>query len=257
MTLRSITSKTGKIVADNSPVILTGLGVAGVVTTAYLAGKASFKAAEVLAANPYLYPADAETNRPLETKEKFARVWKLYIPAAGVGSFTIAAIICSNRIGMRRTAAMTAAYAISERAYSEYKDKVVDTIGKSKEMKVRDEIAQDRVNALPTNHQIIVTDGGQQLFMDSYSMRPFTSDMETVKKAQNDTNHEILNHGYASLSDFYNRLGLSNTKISDDIGWNSDKLLEVTFSAAITDDQRTCMVMDFAVAPVRNFFRSH
>lgn len=255
MKFRDLTSKTSKIVADNSPAILTAIGVTGVVTTAYLTGKATFKAADIInyevGANPKWVDKDPKT------KDLVDLVWKLYIPAFGVGSMSVAAIIFANRIGTRRTAAMTAAYAISERAYSEYKDKVVDQIGTIKEKKVRDEIAQDRVNALPPNQQVIITNGGKQLFMDAYSSRVFESDMETVKKAQNDTNHEILNHGYASLSDLYGRLGLPNTKISDDLGWNSDKLMEMTFSTTLTDDQRSCIVVDFTVAPVRSFFRSH
>lgn len=261
MKFRDLTSKTSKIVADNSPAILTAIGVTGVVTTAYLTGRASFKAAEVLReANMMAIPSGTTVDSfdgLLSNHQKIEAVWKLYIPAFGVGSMSVAAIVFANRIGTRRAAAMTAAYALSERAYSEYKDKVVDQIGKVKEQKVRDEIAQDRVSALPANQQVIITNGGKQLFMDAYSSRVFESDMETVKKAQNDTNHEILNHGYASLSDLYGRLGLPNTKISDDLGWNSDKLMEMTFSTTLTDDQRSCIVVDFTVAPVRSFFRSH
>ena len=40
-----------KFVIDNSPAILSGLAVAGVVSTAYLAAKASFKAALVIDAD--------------------------------------------------------------------------------------------------------------------------------------------------------------------------------------------------------------
>lgn len=255
MKFRDLTSKTSKLVADNSPAILTAIGVTGVVTTAYLTGKATFKAAEIINDEEFVITND--DNFQISNRQKFDLVWKLYIPAFGVGSMSVAAIIFANRIGTRRAAAMTAAYALSERAYSEYKDKVVEQIGTIKEKKVRDEIAQDRVNSLPANQQVIITNGGKQLFMDAYSSRIFESDMETVKKAQNDTNHEILNHGYASLSDLYGRLGLPNTKISDDLGWNSDKLMEMTFSTTLTDDQRSCIVVDFVVAPVRSFFRSH
>lgn len=254
MNLSNITSKTSKIVSDNSPAILTAMGVTGLVATAYLTGKASFKAAEIIDKIESVEGTAGDRGSLL--KERTALVWKLYIPAFGVGSMSVAAIVFANRIGTRRTAAMTAAYAISERAYSEYKDKVVETIGKNKEKKVRDEVAQDRVHALPKDQAIIVTNGGDQIFMDAYSGRTFMSTMEDVKQAQNKLNHEVINQGYASLSDLYAHLGLSPTKVSDDVGWNSDKLMEMTFHTTFTDDMKSCIVVDFNVAPVRSFFRT-
>lgn len=255
MNLSKLTHQTSKFVTDNSPAILTAVGVTGLITTAYLTGKASFKAAEIINDEEFVITND--DNFQISNRQKFDLVWKLYIPAFGVGSMSVAAIIFANRVGTRRTAAMTAAYAISERAYSEYKDKVVETIGEKKELKVREEIAHDRVQALPPNQQVIITGNGDQIFMDAYSGRTFMSTMEAVKQAQNKLNHEVLNHGYASLSDLYSHLGLSSTKISDDVGWNSDKLMEMTFATTFTDDMKSCIVVDFNVAPVRSFFRSH
>lgn len=266
MTLRDMTNKTSKLLTDNSPAILTALGVTGLVTTAYLTGKASFKASELLREAKLMALSTQhgsnvtakELNEILSSKEKVEVVWKLYIPAVTSGVLTTACIVCANRIGTRRAAAMTAAFTLSERAYSEYKEKVFETIGKNKEQKIRDDVAQDRVkNNPPVDGQIIMTTGGDQMFMDAYSGRYFNSNMEDVKAAQNALNHEVLNHGYASLSDLYSQLGLSNTKISDDIGWSSDKLLEMMFSATMTEDNRACIVMDFMVAPVRSFSRTH
>lgn len=263
MTLRDIIIKTQKIATDNSPAILTAIGVTGTLTTAYLTGKASFKAATILdeaqlEKNGERYKTDDAPFVRLTTKEKAQLIWQLYIPAVITGTLTCTAVICANRIGSRRTAAMAAAFSLSEKAYDEYKEKVVEQIGKNKERRVRDEIAQDRVDANPPKNQAIIATGkGDILFMDSYSGRPFESTMEDVKAAQNDTNYLVLNDGYASLTDFYNKLGLSSTKISDDLGWNSDKLLELEFSTTMTDDERPCIVVDFRVAPIRNYFRTH
>ena len=256
MSLRDIINRTQKMAVDNSPAILTALGVTGALTTAYLTGKASFKAARILdeaERNP------AEPSLPLSNRERFERVWKLYIPAVSTGVLTCGAIISANQIGTRRTAAMAAAFSLSERAYDEYKEKVVEQIGKNKEQKVRDEIAQDKVTAKPpVDGQVIITDrGGDVLFMDALSGRYFQSSMEDVLKAQNDTNYIVINHGYASLSELYSKLGLSSTKMSDDLGWDSNKLLEMTFSTTMTSDDRPCIVMDFRVAPSKDYFRVH
>ena len=148
---------------------------------------------------------------------------------------------------------------MSERAYSEYRDKVVETFGKKKEQKVRDEVAQDRVNRNPlSSSQVIVTGNGKTLFLDSWSGRYFESDVETIKKAQNDTNYQVMHHNYASLGDFWDRIGLAKTKESDEVGWSSNQLLEVDItSVALSEDGRPCIVLDFVVTPVRDYFRAH
>lgn len=256
MSFMTAVKKLEKFTMDNSPLILTAIGVTGTITTAILTGKASYKAAYILederVAN-LRRGDDALTNR-----EKFELIWKLYIPAAGVGTMTVVSIIGANRIGTRRAAAMAAAYSISERAFDEYREKVVEKLGAKKEREARDEIAQSKVDRDPPgNSKLVVMGSGEVLCKDAWSGRYFTSDMESMKKAQNDTNHEVLTFGYASLTDFYNRLGLEPTKESDEVGWNSDKPLELYFSTTIADDERPCLVMDFTVSPVRNYFRTH
>jgi len=49
MDIGAIVSRARKAAADNTPTILTAIGVTGTIATAILASKASFKAAEVLA----------------------------------------------------------------------------------------------------------------------------------------------------------------------------------------------------------------
>ncbi len=203
MTFRDITNKTGKLVADNSPSILTAIGVTGLLTTAYLTGKASFKAVDIIENEKNrrgrIVPEDRDDM--FTNKEKFELLWKLYLPAATSAVLTASSIIYANRIGASRAAAMTTAYAISQRAYNEYEHKVVEMIGKNKEQKVRDSVAQDRVHNNPVDkQQVIVTGGGDVLCYDLYTGRYFRSSMETLKKAQNDLNHTVLNHQYASLT---------------------------------------------------------
>lgn len=261
MNIHEIVKTAQKLAADNAPAILTAIGVTGSLTTAYLTGKASFRAAEILQeveAQHQLDNVQYKDLGPMTVKTKAQLVWKLYVPAAATAAMTVTAIVGANRIGTRRAAAMAAAWSLSEKGFSEYKDKVVEKLGVNKDQAVRDEIAQDRVKANPVSqNQVVFTGNGDVLCMDAYSGRYFQSSMEAMKKAQNDTNYEIINNRYASLSDLYNRLGLDNTKMSDDMGWNSDKLLEMTFTTTMTDEDRPCIVMDFAVAPVRSFFRTH
>lgn len=261
MTLSEILKRAEKLTIDNSPIILTTIGVTGSLTTAFLTGKASFKAAHILEAALEDKRIEIQDDIPrgiptLNNKEKIKLVWMLYIPAASTGVVTVVSIIASNRIGMRRAAAVAAAYSISEKAFVEYKEKVLEKFGENKERDVRDDLARDRVNENPVSStQVIITGGGDVLCYDAFTGRYFKSDMETLKKAQNDLNHKLLNDYYASLSDFYDLVGLPPTSYSDEVGWNSDKLLELQFSTVLSDDGRPCISIDFRMAPIRDYYR--
>lgn len=233
---------------------MTGLAIAGTITTALLAAKASFKAAEIIADEQDFIDSQ-EKGYPLPAREKVELTWKLYIPAAGTAALTVTAIIMSHHISSRRAAAMAAAFSISEKAFTEYREKVVEKMGDRKEQLVRDEIAQDRLNRNPVNQQLVIVGGGDVLCYDSYTDRYFTSNMESLRKAQNDINFQVLNDHYASLSDFYDRIGLPHAAVSENVGWNLDKELELKFTTGLSTDNRPCIVISFEVSPAGTRFR--
>lgn len=259
MDLHQIAKRAEKLLADNSPVILTAMAVTGSLTTAYLTGKASFKAADILRRN---HEAKARVNgldyQEPTFKQDFQLLWKLYIPAMGSGLLTISCIVGANRIGMRRAAAMASAYSLSEKAWGEYKDKVVEKMGERKEQGVRDEVAQDRVNRNPVSgREIIITGNGEVLCCDSITGRYFESNVESLRKAQNDMNKKIIHDMYATLSDFYDYIKLPTTPFSNEVGWNSDNLLELNFSTVLAEDGRPCISLDYATFPIRDYHRLH
>jgi hypothetical protein len=252
MNFTDLAKRAERLVANNSPAILTAIGVTGTLTTALLASQASFKAARIL--GDLEYELEIMNQPPADFKTKVANIWILYLPSVATGGFTVACIIGANRIGTRRAAAMAAAYSLSEKAFVEYKDKVVERIGEGKEQKIRDEIAQDRVNANPvTSREVILTGSGDVLCYDSITGRYFQSSMETLRKAENDVNKQILHDGYASLHEFYSAIGLEATPYSSEIGWNSDTLLELRFSAVLSDDKRPCISIEYHSYPIRNY----
>jgi len=242
--------------ADNSPLILTAFGVAGTITTAVLTGKASIKAYElVLRENENL---DIQGAVPLEPKEMFRIVWKEFVPPAVSLVGTCTCIIFANRIGTRRAAAMAAAFAVSQETAAEYRSKVIEKLGEGKERKLRDEIAQDRVNRNPPREDLTITGDLDVRCMEQYTGRYFSSNMETLKAAQNAVNHQILRgDDSASLSDFYDRVGLNHTGVSDEVGWNTDNMMELTFSTTVDEKDRPVLVFDYKVVPVRGYFRYH
>jgi Family of unknown function (DUF6353) len=244
MKIGDIANQVQKVLRDNSTVILTSLGVSGTLTTAYLAAKASFKASTIIEDEQRRLNRNEESH-PLYTKEKLRIVWKLYIPAGVSGAVTIACIIGGARIGTKRTAAAYSLLTVSEKAFTEYQEKVVEQIGVKKEQAVRDGIAQDRVTQSPPSRELVVAGNGNVLCHEQYTGRYFSSDMETLRRAQNDINAKIIQHSEATLSDFYYLVGLPNTTHSSGIGWTSDKMMELRFSTVMSDDSRPCISFEY------------
>lgn len=218
----------------NSPAILTAIGITGVVSTAYLAGKASYTAAGIIRKAEM----GKEEPPPEEWLEKLKQrtpyVWRLYIPAASSGAVTIGCMFMATKIGTRRTAAAAAAYSLSERAFSEYKDKVAETLGEKKEAKLRDEVAQTQVDKRPPSSAMVLMSGpGNVLCHDPFNGRYFHSDMESLRRAQNNINDKLLKEGYATLAEFYSYFDAWCSDMSSEMGWTKDKLLELDFSAAL------------------------
>ena len=251
MSFTSIAKHVEKFTVDNSPAILSAVAVTGTVTTAFLTGKATLKATTLMAGEVI------NGEESYGAKEFTRRHWKLYIPPVATGALTIACIVGANRIGTRRAAAMAAAYSLSERAFSEYREKIIEKLGATKEQAARDDLAQDRVKKNPVSKAEVIVAGGDVLCYEAFTGRYFKSDMETLKKAQNDLNYKVLNDYYASLSDFYELLGLPRTSISEDLGWNCDKMLELEFSTVMSDDGRPCISIEYHVEPIRDYYRIH
>ena len=253
--------------SKNSPEILTGVGIVGMCTTVVLAVKATPKALDLLEEKrkEKLRAATVEeakewsedTGIPLTPVEYVTACWKPFVPVVVTGAVSIACVIGSRSVSARRNAALYSAYKLSETALSEYKEKVVETIGEKKAKEVVDKIAKDKVEKNPvSDSEVIITGKGESLFMDPLSGRYFMSDMQKVKAAINDLNWNMGYHNdmYVSLSELYDLLGLSRTKISDEIGWRIDNgVISPIFSAQIADDGRPCLVLDFETPPTYGF----
>lgn len=249
------------LVVDNSPAILTAIGVTGTVSTAVLAARATYEASADLHAMLAEQNGDfgaLDVIEDIPFRERARLTWKHYIPPVAVGATTIACIVGANRISSKRAATLVTAYSITERAFAEYKDKVVEQIGVNKEQKVRDSIAQDRILADPVgSREVIITGNGKVLCYESYTARYFESDMETLRKAQNDINEQIHNEMYASLNDFNRLIGLPYAGLGEDLGWSTDKMLELQFSTSLSEDGRPCIVVGYRRLPFPGYRSLH
>lgn len=240
----------------HSPEILTGIGIAGMLTTTVLAVKATPKALDLIAiAEDEKYSNGIK--EPLTAGEKIKAAWKCYIPAATTCALSVACLVGASSVNVRRKAALAAAYKLSETALTEYKEKVVETIGEKKEHAIQDKIAKEKVEKNPVStSEVIVTGNGKVLCYDSISGRYFESDMNKIDAAVNKANRTMLTENYVSLNEFYDALDLPETKMGDDLGWNLDSGdVQVYYSSQITDDGRPCIVLNYETAPKYDYSR--
>ena len=238
--------------SKHSPEILTGLGIAGMISTTVLAVKATPKALCLIEKKK----EEMEINDAdkLTVTETVQAAWKPYIPAAVTGTVSVACLIGASSVHLRRNTALAAAYHLSETALVEYKEKVIETIGKNKEKTIRHNIDKDRVDRNPPNDkEVIITGDGDTLCYDYHSGRYFKTSIDKLKKIENELNARLLREDYISLNDFYDELGLSFTKMGDDLGWNVEKgLMEFSFSSQLVNDT-PCLVLNYNVEPQYNY----
>ena len=236
---------------QHSPEILTGIGIAGMITTTVLAVKATPKALKLMEDAQY------EKGEDLTVPEKIKTTWKCYIPAAVTGVASVTCLVGASSVNLKRNAALATAYKLSETALLEYKEQVIDTIGERKEKEVRDKVAKKKVEKNPVSKStVIVTDKGNTLCYDAVTGRYFKSDIETIKKVVNELNRRMICENYISLNEFYSELNLDNCDIGDDLGWNIDSgLIEPDFSTQLADDDQPCIVLSYNVEPRYDFRR--
>lgn len=250
--LQKIVYKIGRSTVKHAPEILTGFGIAGMFTATSLAVAGTTKAVKVVENKKKEEGVDSLTK-----SEVVKTCWKCYIPTASMLGVSTACLIGAHSVHASRTAALTAAYKISESAFAEYKEKVIETIGEKKEHEVRDRIAKDRVDNDPiSRHDVIITGKGDTTCYDTWSKRYFKSDLDKIRRAVNTLNREMINDMYVSLNDFYDEIGLSHSELGYKMGWNIDKgLIDIYPSAQLDENEEPCIAIAFTVEPQYNYDR--
>ncbi len=239
---------------EHTPEILTGIGIAGMITTTVLAVRATPKALDLIAARE-----EALEVSKLSVVETIKVTWKPYIPCAITGVVSVGCMLGASSVNFRRNAALATAYKLSEAALTEYKDAVMETIGEKKEELVHHKIAENRLkqNPVSKNEVIVAGDGGATLCYDALSGRYFKSTIQKIEAARNKINEQMLGDNYVSLNEFYERLELEPTKIGDELGWNifSDGLVEIRFDYQGAEDGTPCLVLDYNVSPRYGYYK--
>lgn len=246
------TAKT--VITANSPVLLLGTTIAGVVTTGVLAAKAGYKARGIV--------DDEITRRKIQendfvepsTQDIIKLTWLCYAVPAVTGASTIASAVGIHTIHTKRANAMAALYAVTSSKLDDYTDKAQELLGPKKTQDLKNDAAQRAVDRNPIeNSEVIVTDFGTELCYDELSGRYFLSSMVKMQDAVNDLNRLLVTEGSASLNEWYDLVGLPPIPWGMQFGWNGVGKLEASYGATTASDGRSAISVWFQDSPKDNY----
>lgn len=238
----------GMAFKKNSPVILTGTAMAGLLSTTVLAVKATPKALDRIEDASI----DEEGNSiELSKWEKFKVAAIEYVPTAISFVGTGACIIGAQTINGHRLAAMSALYSMSETALKDYKEEVRNTIGTKKADAIKDSINTKKVaNNPPKDGNVIVTGNGDVWCYETISGRYFMSTADAINRAENELVRQMnLGDSRISLNEWYLAIDLPTTKLGDEMGWTIESPLDVKFTSSLKSDGTPVLCVDYVVDP--------
>jgi hypothetical protein len=128
---------------------------------------------------------------------------KLYGPAILVGSVSIGLLTKSHNILTERNAALTAAYAAVDKAFTQYRARVVEKYGEDEDRELRYSAKSvDVFDELST----------------SWNKEP-EYNLVYLKCQQSYANNMLKTRGHVFLNEVYDSLGIERTKAGQVVGW--------------------------------------
>lgn len=239
----------------NSRLILTGIGVAGVIGTAVLSVMATPKAMHEVKEKTGYDPEKQTGREKPKPVEVVKATWKCYAPAAAAGAVTIAAIVGSHKLSQKELAAMAGTCVLLQKSYGRYKGKVKEVLGEDAVKKVRDAFVIDKKDEIvkPTNPDSIV-------FYEELYGKCFERTMVEVVEAVSNLNRAYVTSGEVSLGYFYEQLGIDIDDTIKVLGWNVDNTaspeecwIDVSYELTTLEDGLEVRTVVFSEDPYPDF----
>lgn len=246
---RAISEK-GLLASENAPKALFVGGVIGMVGSTVLACRATLKMSDVLdeidkdkgkaALAKEMVDNNAMPEGTTYSEKEYRRdlaiisirgigsIARLYAPAVIVGGVSIAALTRSHNILQDRNTALTAAYMAVDRAYTNYRERVVERYGEDVDRELVYETEEveivDEKGKLVTTTRIADAPGSiYARFYAEWSTRNWSPDPDinliSLRTQQNWANERLRLRGHLFLNEVYDMLGMSHTEAGAIVGW--------------------------------------
>ena len=249
-----VTGRTGLKVKKYSPEILVGVGIVGMVATTVLACKSTIKAVDIIdETKETLETINTVCKSNLEnyTEEDYrkdmaityiqtgVKLLKVYWMPITTGVVSIGCIFGSTRILRARNIAIGAAYKTLQKAFDDYRNRVINEFGKEKDEKFRygieeetikvEEIGEDgKKKKVKASQEMIDVNKISEYakFFDSsskYWAKMPEQNLLFLKGKQNYFNDLLRTRGHVFLNEVYDALDIDHTMGGAVTGWILDE----------------------------------
>jgi Family of unknown function (DUF6353) len=210
----------------NSPHIMFGAGLAGMVTSTVLACRATLNLSDTLdQVQSDIYNArGADRDITYAYVKSAGRLGRLYGPSIGVGLVSIGLLSRSHYNLTRQNANLMAAYAALQAGYESYRARVRAELGDDRELALyRGLVAggdsdSDDIPCLTDPNEL----SPYAKFFDEYSPH-FVKDAEKnrlyLQCQQNYANERLRAYGHLFLNEVYDMIGVDRTPAGAVVGW--------------------------------------
>lgn len=250
--------KAGFTIQKHSPEILVAAGIIGSVASAVLACKATIKAAKVAEeahkqldviheAGENGKTAGGESYTEEDKKKDLTVVYaqtgvkfaKIYGTSVLLGAASIASILVGHNITRKRNVALAAYAAAVDKAFKDYRGRVVERFGEQVEKELRYGIKAQEIET--TTEDGKTTKETAQVVADDYDPNKYSpyakifdethpdwhkdpeQNLYYLKARQSQANDMLRARGHLFLNEVYDLLGFPRTKAGAIVGWVYDE----------------------------------
>lgn len=226
------------VLEKNSPAILFGTGLVGMVGSTVLACRATLKLEEVLdegkenvkkaktLEHEDYSEKDREKDLAIIHVQTSMKIVKLYGPAIVLGGVSVAALTQSHSILNKRNAALTAAYAALEKGFAQYRQRVIEKYGEEEDRNFRYGSREVEVMEDGKKKKVLRVGEGEPSiyarFFDPMSTK-WSKEPEynllLLKCQQNYANDLLRARGHVFLNEVYDMIGVPRSKAGSVVGW--------------------------------------
>lgn len=270
-----------------SPEVMTVVGIAGTVTAAVLAARATLRLQPILDDVKFDVSniknghdqgtIDDKTYKKELSHSYFAfggRVAKLYAVPVGLGAISIASIAGGASIQHKRVVGLAAAYKGLDASFEEYRRRNIEDQGVEKDAEYRLNLRavdddgntvepklDDDGNEVPMalDNKLISGSPHARVFgeMNEYWVKEEGFNLMFLRQKQDFLNSLLYKNGHLFLNEVYDALGLERSKAGAVVGWvvgsNGDNVVDfgiysgTASSARFVNGEEKSIVLDFNV----------
>ena len=238
------------ILQKNAPKILVALGASLSVGAVVSACKATPKAQDILydtkaeldavdktaeTHSEEYNASDAAKDKAIIKSKAAGKLIKAYAPTIILEGAALGCFFGSHHILNKRNAALSAASLITENAFKDYRQRVVDRFGEEVDKELRYKMVDKEVveevtdskgktKKVKKNYKYSEYDGFSEFdrwFVDGVNgwEKDNAYNKEYLRQREQEANRECKKYGYLVLNDVYRRIGFLKTKAGSAVGW--------------------------------------